>query len=72
MVPTDTVLKGNHPRNTWDKFCFISPSGGYFKVFNQSEGMVAILDIVQGHRTQFWERTIQELWHPKVFQKIKM
>jgi pullulanase/glycogen debranching enzyme len=45
-------------QNTWDKFCFISPSGGYFKVFNQSEGMVAILDVVQSHRTQFWEKLI--------------
>ena len=30
-----------------------------FKIFNQSEAMVGILDAGQGHKTQFSKRTIQ-------------
>ena len=50
-----------------------------FQFFNQSEVMPALLEVGQGHQTQFWKRTIKKESHPSlvqfnpvVLEKIKM
>ena len=71
---TDIIFQRDHPRSIWTKFGLIQ-SGGFeenfskdLKFFNQSKAMTAILDVVQGQRTQFWKRTIQGVSHPSFVQ----
>lgn len=60
----ETLLEDDHPRTIWIKFRFIQFSGSEedLQLFNHSSYGG------QGHRTQFWKRTIPGLPHPSMVQ----